>query len=198
MDSNRAGLSAGAYAAGYVRSELAQMFTRHRARPSGLIMISMWVAAIAGIWGVTGGLTTVTRLVMIITSVTATTGFLVAGLYFAAVDRWRRSDRRWSVQTPTGSAAATARHGAGELTLHGVWATPTSRGLGSQVLALATADADHDGMTMGLHAVNTTAAAMYARHGFTTHGRRDLLGIPMRRTPTNAGNEDRLTTRRLP
>lgn len=159
------------------------MFTVHWARPFVLIMIATWVAAVVGVWVVTDGLPPVTRLVMIIAAVAATTGFLIVAQYLAAAVRWRRSDRRWSVRAAAGSAAATARARHGGLTLYGIWAVPTGRGLGSQLMVRATADADHDGITLRLTAVNTAAATMYARHGFTTDQPRNLLRIPMKRTP---------------
>lgn len=95
-----------------------------------------------------------------------------------------RADHAWLIQTPRGSATATATHRPdGSWLLRSVAAWPRRRGLGSLVLQEILEEADTHRVTLTLTAATrTTATGFYGPAGFAITGRR-WNGLPMRRTP---------------
>lgn len=188
-------LSSRAFGALWVRSEARQLLSRHWRRPSAapaLVLDITWIVCLVMLVPVA------TQARTEAVAVTSLLGLLAAGfvaLWYAAVLlgaawTWRTADRRWWLHQPAcagqqaATAAAAARsRGDRRLELVNVVAYPAGRGLGEQLLTQISADLDAEGATCTLRAVNTAAARLYSRHGFTNQPR-DALGWVLGRRMT--------------
>lgn len=201
MQQPPAPLSSRAFGILWVRSEARQLLSRHWRRPSAapaLVLGTTWIACLVILAPVaTQGRTEAAAVTSLLAVLAA--GFVAlwyAAVLLGAAWTWRTADRRWWLhqqqqparagqQAPIAAAAARSRDDR-RLELVNVVAYPAGRGLGDQLLTQISADLDAEGATCTLRAVNTAAARLYSRHGFTNEPREALdwvLGRRMTRPP---------------